>query len=151
MRSAFRELRVLGARQLAEIADEARALSVHDPVVCHGAPSLGSVILSSSGGFGGVLTGEDLVVSGRESDLLWVVGELIEMSFVSGSDSEAWTSAINAFVEGYGGVDVSIATLARIRILLHLHDFTAYVGWPGTEFATYLGMLTYLAEAEGNQ
>lgn len=151
MLSARQELLVRNERVATTAVDVLASLERQAelaPVLCHGAPGLGSAVPDAAGG-ALLLTGEDVHVGSRESDLMWVLGELLEFSFTRQDDARAWGRVIDAFLEGYGREPVvSLQLLAAARILLHLHDYTAYVGWSAPEFRRYGGMLRYLTDSE---
>lgn len=151
MRSAQRELlsqAPRAARTLREVAREVTMAVPPQGVVCHGAPGLGSAIVDERGGVV-LLTGEDVHVGSRESDLMWVLGEVLEFSFTRSDDARAWADVLEAFLTGYGRTPaIPVPQLAALRILLHLHDYIAYVGWSAGEFQRYGGMLRYLTDVE---
>ncbi|WP_423833686.1 hypothetical protein [Streptomyces manipurensis] len=120
-------------------------------VVSHGAPGLGSLVAApasdpAADGPVELLAGEDLCLAPWYSDVGWAVGELTELAWQLGGDSHAWQSLVDAVEEGYGRpLGPLRPRLAALRIALHLHDYTAYVGWqPETveRFAGFLGYLT---------
>ncbi|MEU9158856.1 hypothetical protein AB0D29_01015 [Streptomyces sp. NPDC048424] len=138
----------LGAERWHRLRDWTAELAA-DPalVVSHGAPGLGSLV-ADPGGEGPVelLAGEDVCLAPWYSDVGWAVGELTELAWQLGGDSEAWQRLVDAVEEGYGRpLGPLRPRLAALRIALHLHDYTAYVGWqPETveRFAGFLGYLT---------
>lgn len=134
----------LGATRL----DAVRALTdriVTDPdtVLCHGAPGLGSLIPTADGT--DALIGEDLCRAPRYLDLGWALGELVELRWYLGGDAAAWAALLDALLAGYGS-DLGDAwrELAAFRVLLHVHDYTAYVGWDEKVFERYTGFAAYL-------
>ncbi|MFD4869674.1 hypothetical protein [Streptomyces sp. NPDC058412] len=150
----------LGAERWHRLRDWTAELAA-DPalVVSHGAPGLGSLVadpvsdpvsaaVSDPAADGPVelLAGEDVCLAPWYSDVGWAVGELTELAWQLGGDSEAWQSLVDAVEEGYGRpLGPLRPRLAALRIALHLHDYTAYVGWqPETveRFAGFLGYLT---------
>lgn len=131
-----------------DVLDDLERRALRAPVVCHGAPGLGSAVPDGRTGVV-LLTGEDVHVGSRESDLMWVLGELLEFSFTRQDDPRAWGGVVDAFLAGYGREPgISLRLLAAARILLHLHDYIAYVGWSASEFHRYGGMLRYLTDTE---
>ncbi|MFF4434927.1 hypothetical protein ACFYZ4_37930 [Streptomyces sp. NPDC001513] len=150
----------LGAERWHRLRDWTAELAA-DPalVVSHGAPGLGSLVadpvsnpvsaaVSDPAADGPVelLVGEDVCLAPWYSDVGWAVGELTELAWQLGGDSEAWQGLVDAVEEGYGRpLGPLRPRLAALRIALHLHDYTAYVGWqPETveRFAGFLGYLT---------
>ncbi|MFE2876798.1 hypothetical protein ACFXG6_35570 [Streptomyces roseus] len=139
----------LGAERWHRLRDWSAELAA-DPavVVSHGAPGLGSLIAEPDGGEGPVelLTGEDVCLAPWYSDVGWAVGELTELAWQLGGDSAAWQRLVDAVEEGYGRpLGPLRPRVSALRIALHLHDYTAYVGWqPETveRFAGFLGYLT---------
>lgn len=116
-----------------------------EPRLCHGAPGFGSVV--SMEGQLQLMTGEDVHIGPRALDVAWPVGELLECAFTF-PEQRDWDALLAAFLRGYGdSVNMPIAMLAQIRILLHMHDFFAYVGWSPHEFTRYASMLRYLETA----
>jgi phosphopantothenoylcysteine decarboxylase/phosphopantothenate--cysteine ligase len=115
------------------------------PVLCHGAPTLGSVVLSGERPL--LLTGEDVAAAPAYTDLLWVIGELVEYGLTFDGADAGWTAHVDAFLAGYGeSGPTPAAELAAVRIALHLHDYIVYVGWSTTEFDRYHRMIRYLLE-----
>ena len=111
----------------------------------HGAPSLGSLL--DGAGNVELLTGEDLAVGSAEFDIGWVIGELVELKWILGGDPVVWQSLLNAFLEGYGQNNVvDWRRLAAVRIMLHLHDFSAYVGTGVDSLSRYAVFLRELVE-----
>ncbi|MFD3699861.1 hypothetical protein ACFWUZ_27695 [Streptomyces sp. NPDC058646] len=139
----------LGAERWHRLRDWTAALAADSAgVVSHGAPGLGSLVADPGGGPVELLTGEDVCLAPWYSDVGWAVGELTELAWQLGGDSEAWQRLVDAVEEGYGRpLGPLRPRLAALRIALHLHDYTAYVGWqPETveRFAGFLGYLTGL-------
>ncbi|MEV4293602.1 hypothetical protein [Microbispora rosea] len=124
----------------------ARAAGV-DTVLAHGAPGLGSVVFDPASGIAEVLVGEDLCAAPRQTDLGWAMGELVELSWQLGGDPRDWQRLTDALLEGYGhDLDMEWNHLAAVRIALHLHDYTAYVGWNRAECERYAGFLGFLID-----
>lgn len=114
--------------------------------VTHGAPGLGNVVLRPSGGVE-LLTGEDLALAGRDHDINWVVGELTELSWLSGAAAE-WSAAIDAFLDGYGDGDKWVSNeLIACRLLLHVHDYVSFVRWEENAQESYLRFIAHVAGA----
>jgi hypothetical protein len=116
------------------------------PVVVHGAPGLGSLVIGDDGG-ADLLTGEDLGLAPRQFDLGWVLGELVELKWYLNGDSRSWQRLTEALFDGYGtdlGADWN--RMATLRTAVHLHDYIAYVGWHDAEFARYARFLSFLID-----
>ncbi|QRY62426.1 flavoprotein [Gordonia sp. PDNC005] len=144
-RVARERLNVLPGDVAAGLRTVVSALLDAPSVLCHGAPTLGSVVLAGERPL--LLTGEDVAVAPADTDLLWVVGELVEYGLTFDGADSGWTAHVDAFLAGYGGSGrTSVADLAAVRIALHLHDYIVYVGWSTTEFDRYHRMIRYLLE-----
>lgn len=101
-------------------------------VLLHGGPGTGSLIVGGVPGTGHLLTGEDLSAGPAESDLGWMLGELVELREAGPSPArDDYDAMIAAFLSGYGrAVDHSaLGRYAALRLLVHLHDFAATWGW----------------------
>ncbi|MCX4762881.1 hypothetical protein OG562_18245 [Streptomyces sp. NBC_01275] len=124
-----------------EVAEDA------DVTLAHGAPGLGSLVAGGDGGPAALLTGEDLAVAPWYFDLGWVLGELVELKWQLGGDQQGWQLLLEALFEGYGrDVGAQWNRLAALRILLHVHDIAAYVGWHTAGFDHYATFLTFLVD-----
>jgi len=120
-------------------------------VLCHGAPGFGSHVLARDGRRPQLMVGEDVHCGASELDLAWPIGEILECAFTFPQQRD-WTELLDGFLAGYGrDIRTPIAVLAQIRILLHMHDFFAYVGWSRDEFARFTSMVTYLDQMEDAQ
>ncbi|MET9678860.1 hypothetical protein [Streptomyces coeruleorubidus] len=138
----------LGPRRWSRAVDWSRGITEDtDVTLVHGAPGLGSLVAGSGVGPDALLTGEDLAVAPWYFDLGWVLGELIELRWQLGGDQEDWQLLLEALFDGYGrdlGDEWSRA--AALRILLHVHDIAAYVGWHTAGFDHYATFLTFLLD-----
>lgn len=128
-RSRLRSL--LGPERWERVDGWLAAATAQDTVLSHGAASLGSLTIDTVDGVPALLTGEDLGLAPRGYDVGWVLGELVELAW-----QMAWPPAVqqrlfSAVVEGYGSqIDASVRRWMVLRILLHMHDFSAYTdGW----------------------
>ncbi|HEX5540789.1 MAG TPA: hypothetical protein VFX60_04400 [Micromonospora sp.] len=137
--------RRLGPERWAGIRDRFdRLLAESEVVLAHGAPGLGSMIAGTAGA-DVLLTGEDLCVASWQFDLGWVVGELVELRWQVGGDPQGWQALLNALFEGYGrDLGDEWASLAALRILLHVHDIAAYADWYRAGFDHYASFLSFL-------
>ncbi|MEV4107412.1 flavoprotein [Nonomuraea sp. NPDC049695] len=121
-----------------------------DVVLSHGAPGLGSLAVDADRDTGELLIGEDLCVAPWYHDLAWVAGELVEMRWLNDGDPQDWQRLLDALFEGYGR-DLGGETnrLVAMRIALHLHDISAYVGLDASLLTTYAGFLDFLVNIDG--
>ncbi|MER7503404.1 flavoprotein [Nonomuraea pusilla] len=118
-------------------------------VLSHGAPGLGSLVVSPDGG-GDMLIGEDVCAAPWYHDLAWVAGELVEMRWLNEGSPQSWQRLLDALFEGYGrdlGEDAN--RLVALGIARHLHDISAYVGLDAALVATYAGFLDFLVNLDG--
>lgn len=105
-----------------------------DDVVLHGAPSTGSLVPSPAPGEAVLLAGEDVMRGQPEFDLGWLLGELLELRLPAASrqgDRPELVELGAVLLAGYGGEfdRDAVGRAAVLRILTHMHDFAAYVGW----------------------
>ncbi|MFE9170732.1 hypothetical protein ACFYNZ_14600 [Streptomyces kebangsaanensis] len=118
-----------------------------DVTLVHGAPGLGSLVPGDGDGTATLLTGEDLAVAPWYFDLGWVLGELVELRWQLGGDQQGWQFLLEALFEGYGrDVGEQWNRVAALRILLHVHDIAAYVGWHTAGFDHYATFLMFLID-----
>ncbi|ANS68059.1 hypothetical protein SLINC_5835 [Streptomyces lincolnensis] len=120
-------------------------------VLCHGAPALGSLVPAVGPGArvgeADLLIGEDLCLAPWYHDLGWTLGELVELRWYRGDAHPAWPALLDAFFTGYGrDLGDDWHRLAALRVLLHLHDYTAYVGWDEKTFDKYTGFAMFLLD-----
>ncbi|MFG1704108.1 flavoprotein [Nonomuraea sp. M3C6] len=119
-------------------------------VLSHGAPGLGSLAVDLDKGTGELLIGEDLCAAPWYHDLAWIAGELVELRWLNEGNPQDWQRLLNALFEGYGrdlGEDAN--RLVAMRIALHLHDISAYVGLDASLLAGYAGFLDFLVNLDG--
>ncbi|GAA2558837.1 MULTISPECIES: hypothetical protein [Streptomyces] len=108
-------------------ADAAGREPLSLPVLSHGAPGLGSLVLDPRTGTAVLLTGEDLCLAPWPYDLGWITGELAEMRWAHGGDPTEWQRLLGALTEGYGrSTGGQGRRWAALRIALHAHDTLAY-------------------------
>ncbi|SNT25051.1 phosphopantothenoylcysteine decarboxylase / phosphopantothenate--cysteine ligase [Streptosporangium subroseum] len=125
----------------------ARAVEDGDVVLAHGAPGLGSLVLDPSSGVAELLIGEDLCATPWYADLGWVIGEIVELTWQLGGEPRLWQRLTDALVDGYGrDLGAEWNHMAAVRIALHLHDYTAYVGWNPSEVERYASFLGFLID-----
>lgn len=126
----------LGSERWAAITDWCDSFlsgSARD-VVLHGAPSTGSLVPGPTPGPAVLLAGEDIMRGQPEFDLGWLLGELLELRMLAAwrrIDRPELVELGAALLAGYGG-ELDCDALGRasiLRILTHVHDFAAYVGW----------------------
>ncbi|MGW2042517.1 hypothetical protein [Streptomyces virginiae] len=150
-RAAYAESRLrprLGETRMAALhALCARIADEPEPVLCHGAPALGSLVPAMPSGGADLLIGEDLCLAPWYFDLGWILGELIELKWYRGDGHPAWPRLLDALFQGYGrDLGDEWDRLAALRVLLHLHDYTAYVGWDEKTFEKYTGFAMFLLD-----
>lgn len=125
-----------------------------DDVLVLGGAGLGTVIPARSPQAGVVLAGEELARGPRAYDLGWLLGELAEfrlLHFTGAQHTQAaalCAAAARAVLHGYGPEAVDAEAVARaavLRVLVHAHDYAAYVGWT-EQFLDYLDLLAELID-----
>lgn len=138
----------LGAERWSRVTTWCRRVAEDtDVTLVHGAPGLGSLVAGGDGGPAALLTGEDLAVAPWYFDLGWVLGELVELKWQLGGDQQGWQLLLEALFEGYGrAVGTQWNRAAALRILLHVHDIAAYVGWHTAGFDHYATFLMFLID-----
>jgi hypothetical protein len=125
-----------------ELADR---IPAEEAVLSHGAPGLGSLVIAESGDAADALAGEDVCRAPWWFDLGWVLGELVELQWYLGGDKAAWQRLIKALLDGYDReLPDHWRAFVALRVLLHAHDYTAYVGWEPKVFDKYTGFARYL-------
>ncbi|MEU8623736.1 hypothetical protein [Streptomyces sp. NPDC048669] len=143
----------LGRRRLALIADwgERAAHGPLPPVLLHGGPALGTLVLPTGAGRPVLLTGEELTFGSWEFDITWQLAEFAEMAAghrrgVCGPAD--YTALAGAFLEGYGRQPSPAAArrAVALRSLTHAHDFAAYVAWHEQLFV-YLDLVSEAMDA----
>ncbi|WTO38795.1 phosphotransferase [Streptomyces achromogenes] len=144
----------LGGERLAVLrglAERMRGGDGADVRLCHGAAALGSLVPAESGtgvrGAADMLIGEDVCLAPWQFDVGWTLGELVELMWYRNDRHPAWSGMAEALFEGYGR-DLADAWQrhAALRVLLHLHDYTAYVGWDRAAFDRYTGFVKFLLD-----
>ena len=130
-------------------------------VLLLGGLTLGSVVPTRGGEGCHVLAGEELARGPAAYDLGWALGELAEFRLlhfaggdhgpaVTGHCAEAGAALLRGYTEAAGqgppAVDTdTVARIAVLRILTHIHDYAAFVEW--TDQAThYLDLLADLID-----
>ncbi|GAA2462509.1 hypothetical protein [Streptomyces lavendulocolor] len=125
-----------------------------DDVLVLGAVGLGAVIPPRPPQAGVLLAGEELARGPRAYDLGWLLGELAEfrlLHFAGPRHTEAaalCAAATRAVLHGYGPEAADAEAVARaavLRVLLHAHDYAAYVGWT-EQLLDYLDLLAELID-----
>ena len=140
--------RELGTHRWERLARWRADLAAEPPVLSHGAPGLGSVVLGADGRVD-LLTGEDLCLAPQSFDTGWLLGELVELRLALGGDAGGWNDLTAALAAGSGGdLGPRWNLAAAFRVLLHLHDYTAYVAWDAaliSHYARFVGFLLDVA------
>ncbi|MFF3333703.1 hypothetical protein ACFYWX_29840 [Streptomyces sp. NPDC002888] len=146
----------LGVHRLQTLGAWIRDLHERPPVLLHGEPSLGLIVLPREGVSPPVLlTGESLSSGPPEFDTGWLLGELAEMADIAHrnaphQDSVALLSTMaQSLLDARGPLETPLlARVATLRRLTHLLDFAAHVNWnPGVESS--LLQLASLIDEEG--
>lgn len=122
----------------------------------HGAPSLGCLVLGPVTGNAALLCGEELARGPAESDVGWLLGELVELRLIGETVpalrrlSEQAEGAAAALLRGYDApLDTGLlGRVAVTRVFTHAHDFAAYVGW-ADELTNYADHLVRLIDEQG--
>lgn len=138
--------RELGTVRWGRLAQWRADLAARDVVLSHGAPGLGSVVLADDGRVE-LLTGEDLCLAPQTFDTGWLLGELVELRLARGGDLTDWndlTTALTSSSDEDLGPGWNLP--AAFRILLHLHDYTAYVAWDEALIAHYARFVGFLLD-----
>jgi hypothetical protein len=148
LRPALGEERLPLVGRLAERMGQSEDAEVR---LCHGAAALGSLIPAAPGsgvpGAADMLIGEDLCLAPWQFDLGWTLGELVELQWCGNGQNPAWKGTVEALFEGYGrDLGDTWPQHAALRVLLHLHDYTAYVGWDRAIFEKYTGFVKFLLD-----
>ncbi|MEU6550264.1 hypothetical protein ABZ915_08235 [Streptomyces sp. NPDC046915] len=138
----------LGPERWSKATDWCRQVTEDtDVTLVHGAPGLGSLVVGDAVDPAALLTGEDLAVAPWYFDLGWVLGELVELKWQLGGDQQEWQLLLEVFFEGYGrDLGAQWNRVAALRILLHVHDIAAYVGWHTAGFDHYATFLMFLID-----
>ncbi|WP_449065831.1 hypothetical protein [Planomonospora algeriensis] len=120
----------------------------------HGGPGLGILLPLAPGAHGALLTGENLAAGPPESDVGWIIGELVELResvrrFGARRDLD-FDLFIGRVLDGYGAA-LDLAAVGRttaLRFLTHLHDFAAYLKWNDV-LVEYLGLVADVIDTAG--
>jgi len=122
--------------------------------VIHGAPGIGSVVLGGAPESAAtLLIGEDLATGDPVADVGWTTGELVELAGRAGGGPR-WRGFVDALHRGYLGENRvwspeenrRVEQYAGLRILLHLHDFLAYVRYSEAEVRLCTSMASSLLD-----
>ncbi|MGV9305581.1 hypothetical protein [Nonomuraea sp. NPDC003727] len=117
----------------------------------HGAPSLGVLLPLTPDHDGALLTGENLSAGAPESDVGWLVGELVEFRELTdrfGNGALDHDALIRRVLDGYAApLDLAaVGRSATVRFLSHAHDFAAYLQWHDI-LVDYLRMVADVIDA----
>ncbi|MFC4465300.1 hypothetical protein ACFPH6_12245 [Streptomyces xiangluensis] len=156
-------LRRLGSERWRRVLDWCEELAAGHArdVFLHGAPSLGSIVVSPQFPHGWLMIGEDLARGPADHDLGWLLGEFVEWRMtlhrpvpaqVPPMDPEAYEAAHAALLKGYGPLSDPVAAgrAAVLRVFTHAHDFAAYMGWH-EELFEYTAKIAELIDDEGTR
>ncbi|MET9535796.1 phosphotransferase [Streptomyces sp. NPDC006649] len=132
--------------------------ALHDPVdtavTLHGAFGLGQIVMADHPEAGAVvLAGEDATRGAASFDVGWLLGELAEFHILAqraGVPRPLLGEARASFLAGYGNLadPTAVAHTAVLRIAVHTHDFSAFVGWH-PELLLYIRYIAELIDDEG--
>ncbi|MEW9551192.1 hypothetical protein [Nonomuraea sp. NPDC050783] len=124
-------------------------------VLLHGGPSLGILLPVTPAGDGALLTGENLAAGAPETDVGWIVGELVELGasvrrFGANRDFD-FDLFVARVLDGYAApLDLAaVGRTAALRFLTHLHDFAAYLRWHDV-LLDYLKLVADVIDAAGD-
>ncbi|WP_331721253.1 hypothetical protein [Streptomyces sp. NBC_00212] len=125
-----------------------------DDSLLHGAASMGQIVLAPQPDAAALLVGEDVARGPADFDAGWLLGELLELHVLAAAQSfrrEFLGVARAAFLDGLGRLDDPARTgrAAILRLLVHAHDFAAYVGWH-PELLVHARVLPALVDTGGN-
>lgn len=106
------------------------------PRLLLGAPGSQSVWPDPHGGAPTVLVTDELAQGDCEWDLGWFIGELWERSLSSATPERLWRAA-GSLLASHARREASVeprrvAEVVMVRVLTHLHDYAAFVGWEPT-------------------
>ncbi|MFH9547424.1 hypothetical protein [Streptomyces sp. NPDC017435] len=148
----------LGRDRLARAAQWCAALNTpgERDVFLLGGAALGAMVPDPSGTGCLIMAGEELARGPAAYDLGWTLGELAEfrlLHFAAGNDEAAAAAAhcaeaSGALLDGYGAAGTDRAEVARaavLRVLLHTHDYAAFVDWTD-QLTQYLDLLADLID-----
>ncbi|WP_214102569.1 hypothetical protein [Acrocarpospora catenulata] len=148
-----RAAEILGGDRMAAVAAWC-APAAGPGALLHGAPSMGILLPMLPGRDGCLLTGENLSAGPPESDLGWLIGELVEFRetnrrFGALRDVD-YDLLIGRVLDGYAAaVDhAAVGRAAAVRFLSHVYDFAAFVRWKDV-LVDYLKLVADVIDAAG--
>lgn len=114
----------------------------------HGAPGLGSLVPGGHHDDPVLLTGEDVAIAPWTWDLGWVVGELVELSWQLAAPA-GLPDLLGALFTGYGrDLGPLWSRSAALRIVLHVHDFSAYTHGSADILRGYADFVAFLVDQQ---
>lgn len=146
----------IGARRMALVTDwcgEFGGVRTDGAVLLHGAPGTGVIIPAENTDRTCLLIGDEPASGCPESDVGWLVGELVEFRdgirrLPAGTlQALDYDSLIATILCGYPcEIDpAAVGRCAALRVLTHTHDFAAYVGWHPV-LSQYLRMVSDIVD-----
>ncbi|MER6178215.1 hypothetical protein [Streptosporangium sp. NPDC001681] len=145
---------MLGRDRMATVAAWCVPVTEAPHALLHGGPSMGILLPLTPDMDGGLLTGENLAAGPPESDVGWIIGELVELGasirrFGTRRDFD-FDMFIGRVLEGYtAALDLAaVGRTAALRFLTHLHDFAAYMKWHDV-LVEYLKLVADVIDAAG--
>ncbi|ACZ23198.1 hypothetical protein Sked_33030 [Sanguibacter keddieii DSM 10542] len=126
---------VLGSGGLDDLLADLDGAALAAPTVTLlGAPGSQTVYPDPAGGPATVLVTDEVALGPASWDLGWVVGELVERATASTGEPRSLGRAARGLLGAHartgGAVEPHhVAAAAAARILVHVHDYAAYVGW----------------------
>ncbi|MGW7822755.1 hypothetical protein ACWGLF_32645 [Streptomyces puniciscabiei] len=120
----------------------------------HGAAGMGHVVLAPQPPAAALLVGEDIARGPADFDAGWLLGELLELKFLAdaqGVERDFLGPVRIAFLDGLGGLQdpAGAGRAAVLRVLVHAHDFAAYMGWH-PELRVHIKALPDLIDSGGD-
>ncbi|MGW3045664.1 hypothetical protein ACWC9T_37905 [Kitasatospora sp. NPDC001159] len=148
--------RSMGDRRRREVMGWCEDLTTPAPEdrLLHGAAGMGQVVLATGSTAAALMIGEDLARGSADFDAGWLLGEILELKTIAeaqGRHPAFPRVARAAFLEGLGSLDDPdlAGRAAIVRMLVHAHDFAAYVGWH-RELLVHVDALPSLIDAGGS-
>ncbi|MFH8381228.1 hypothetical protein ACH4E7_09810 [Kitasatospora sp. NPDC018058] len=148
--------RSMGDRRWREVMRWCEDLTTPAPEdrLLHGAAGLGQVVLATGSATAALMIGEDLARGPADFDAGWLLGEILELRMIANAQGRHQVFpnvARAAFLEGLGRLDDPdrAGRAAIVRMLVHAHDFAAYVGWH-RELLVHVDVLPSLIDAGGS-
>ncbi|GAA2003844.1 hypothetical protein GCM10009799_33750 [Nocardiopsis rhodophaea] len=159
IRLRSRARRRLGSARLERVRQWCECVGTPDSVLSflHGEPSLGRLVLAETPASGGMLVENEFTRGPAAFDLGWLIGELVELDLAAAQGLGTarrldYGKAARAFTNGYGELPEPLVLdrSAALRVLTHVHDYAAYVGWH-EDLEGYVEILAELIDGDGGR